>query len=129
MTVYGITDYNIYEYKFNNLIDQNSGETLPNSYEISQIEYKHYNDNLVYNLPEHIVIYDKTTYNETTLNNLLKEDENLTEKKINIIYNFFRKNGLDYNDIKLFLYNKYESSFFIEKADGECKIKYTFNLI
>lgn len=129
LTVYGITDYNIYEYKFNNLIDQNSGETLPNSYEISQIEYKHYNDNLVYNLPEHIVIYDKTIYNETTLNNLLKEDENLTEKKINIIYNFFRKNGLDYNDIKLFLYNKYESSFFIEKADGECKIKYTFNLI
>lgn len=105
------------------------------SEQIYQIEYKHFNNNVIYNLPESIIVNDAKIYSYNELQNLLSND-NITNKKIEILYKYFKKNKLEYNDIMLFLFNKYESGYEINKVyDSEvleqCKfnISYKFNLI
>lgn len=136
--ILNIDNINIYKYKpltiyyesYNKESDPNKKKyQFTNSYLINQIEYKHFNDNIIYNLPEQIILYDENVYEESLIKNIEDDEEYLYNSKINILYNFFKENGLDYTNIKLFLYNKYDSSFFIEKDNNKYRIKYVFNLI
>ena len=99
------------------------------SHKVNQIEYKHFNDNVVYNLPEKITLYDNKTYTLNEINSIKDNEEFLNNKKINILYKYLYGNSLDHTDIKLFLFNKYKSSFFIEKDNVKYSIKYIFTLI
>lgn len=103
--------------------------TFENSYHIDQVEYKHFNDNNLYYLPTEIIVYDSHIYkiNEISQENI---NEYFISRKIDILYEFFSKKGLSYEDIKLFLFNKFNSSFFIEKINNKSyKVKYKFSLI
>ena len=133
-----ISDINIYKYKpltvyykeYKEYDDINNFfYEFTDSYEISQYEYKHFNDNLIYNLPEEIILYDDEIFNKNTISIIENDKEYLLNRKIDILYKFFYKKGLDYTNIKLFLFNKYNSSFFIEKNNNKYKVKYIFNLI
>ena len=103
---------------------------------LNQYEYKHFNDNVLYNLPEEIVIDDKKVY---TYNDLVKYKENdneILEEKKNILLKYFNDLGLDYNNIILFLFNKYDSNMTIEpiklranKNEKLYKVSYKFKLI
>ena len=131
-------DINIYKY---NGIKVYSGDfnkvTLEyDNYEtINQYEYKHFNDNSLYNLPEEIVIEDDTLYSSDDIE-LLKDKNFLIDRKKQILLRYFTKKKLNYKDIILFLYNKYESGLFIEKKrlnaiknEYTYKISYKFTLI
>ena len=131
-----IENINIYNYKpltvYNESYNEdtlNNKYQFTNSYTISQIEYKHFNDNFMYNLPEQIILYDNNIYGEELISNITNNSDYLYNTKVNILYNFFKENGFNYDNMKLFLFNKYDSSFFIEKNSNKYKIKYIFNLI
>lgn len=103
-----------------------------NSIKVNQFEYKHFNDNLLYNLPEYLEYVDETEYKYADINELNErtdKEEKINNMKLDILYKIFNKNkDLNNNDI-LFLFNKYNSSFFIEKYKNSYKIRYKFNLI
>lgn len=101
-----------------------------------QNEYKHFNDNLVFNLPEEIIVEDKNNYNEKQLEDIKGNTKEIENKKIKILLNYFQENNLEYDDIILFLFNKYDSNILLEpiklrsnKKEKLYKIKYKFNLI
>lgn len=130
INIYKYEPLNIYcgEYKqYDN--DVNYCYEFTDSYKIDQIEHKHFNDNIIYNLPEQIEIYDEQIFTKKEILNVENDMKYFENKKINILYKYFYGNGLDYTNIKLFLFNKYNSSFFIEKNKNKYKIKYTFNLV
>ena len=125
------TSLNIY--KYNPLYVCTSFDVTTNNetYEyISQLEYKHLNDNALYNLEEQIIINESklVTY-EKTLE--LQTDENL--------FNIFKKYILSKHnneDIILFLFNKYKKDFesvsdklTSNKSDKLYKVTYKFTLI
>ena len=103
---------------------------------IDQYEYKHFNDNSLFNLPEEITINDKNTYSTEDIELLNQNDDLIKEKKLQILLKYFKLKGFDYTNIILFLYNKYESGIYIEKdklnsnkTDYKYKISYKFKLI
>jgi len=137
--IYNRKDINIYKY---NPLLVYSGEynVSSNKYDeyklVDQIEYKHFNDNIIYNLPEYISIESDKEYTYNEIKELTDDSDLIKEKQINILYKFFKENNLDYKDIMLFLFNKYESNFIINKTYDspileKCKfnISYKFSLI
>jgi len=130
INIYKYSPLTIYYESYNEESDTNKKKyQFTNSYVIKQYEYKHFNDNALYNLPEQIILYDENVYELSLIKNIENDSEYLYNSKVNILYKFFSENGLDYTNIKLFLYNKYDSSFFIEKDNNKYRIKYVFNLI
>ena len=132
-------DINIYKYDkikdYAGLFNKSDNE-YKRINEISQYEYKHFNDNLMYNLPEEILINEDTVYSQQDIDELNNNDELVKDKKIQILLKYFRLKGFDYSNIILFLYNKYESSIYINKdnidsvsLDYKYKISYKFKLI
>ncbi len=118
----------------NELFMKNNNIEIPDI--IEQYEYKHFNDNVVYNLPEEIYIkIDKYyTYDEISL--FKENDMNIIEEKKNILLKYFNNLGLDFKNIILFLFNKYNSNMTIEpihlranKNEKLYKVSYKFNLI
>ena len=127
---------NINIYKYNPLIvwDDYNYETneFNKKEKIYQLEYKHFNDNKFYNLPEFIEYIDDHIYSTKEINelqNLVDFENIMKDKKINILYKIFGKNNLVDDNVILFLFNKYNSSFFIEKENNSYKIRYKFTLI
>ena len=103
---------------------------------LNQYEYKHFNDNILYNLPEEIVIDDKKVYTYDDLVKYKENDNKILEEKKNILLKYFNDLGLDYNNIILFLFNKYDSNMTIEpiklranKNEKLYKVSYKFKLI
>ena len=103
---------------------------------LNQYEYKHFNDNTLYNLPEEIVIDDKKVYTYDDLLKYKENDNEIFEEKKNILLKYFNDLGLDYNNIILFLFNKYDSNMTIEpiklranKNEKLYKVSYKFKLI
>ena len=103
---------------------------------LNQYEYKHFNDNVLYNLPEEIVIDDKKVYTYDDLVKYKENDNEILEEKKNILLKYFNDLGLDYNNIILFLFNKYDSNMTIEpiklranKNEKLYKVSYKFKLI
>jgi hypothetical protein len=103
---------------------------------LNQYEYKHFNDNTLYNLPEEIVIDDKKVYTYDDLVKYKENDNEIFEEKKNILLKYFNDLGLDYNNIILFLFNKYDSNMTIEpiklranKNEKLYKVSYKFKLI
>ena len=103
---------------------------------IYQIEYKHFNDNVIFNLPKEIIVNDPKEYSYNEISDIINETNNLDENKKYILYKYFKKNNLEYNSIILFLFNKYDASFFINKTyssaikeNSKYNITYKFNLI
>lgn len=101
-----------------------------------QYEYKHFNDNLLFNLPEEIIIKDDKEYTFNELEKYKSNNDEIYNKKIKILLKYFRKKGFDYSNIILFLFNKYDSNMLIEtiklrstKKEKLYKITYKFNLI
>ena len=127
LNIYKYEPLNVFYHKYNT-----EKHIFEKSYQINQIEYKHFNDNLLYYLPTEIIVYDSEIYDKTIINDINdnNKEEYFNNKKIDILYNFFKEKGLDCNNIKLFLFNKYNSSFYIEKYKNTMyKIKYIFSLI
>ncbi len=135
-------DINIYNYDNIDIYDgvyDNDNCEYDKHIVTAQVEYKHFEDNLLYNLPECISIVDPVLYSEEDIMEL-SEDENLIkEKKIKILLKYFNKKGhggFDYENIILFLFNKYNSNMTIEVIKSTSitnyiayQIKYDFNLI
>ena len=103
---------------------------------IYQNEYKHFNDNLIFNLKEEIIIEDNKEYNESELIKFKEDKEAIQTRKINILLKYFYDLGLDYKDIILFLFNKYDSNMNIDpiklrstKNEKLYRVTYKFNLI
>ena len=63
---------------------------------LNQYEYKHFNDNVLYNLPEEIVIDDKKVYTYDDLVKYKENDNEILEEKKNILLKYFNDLGLDY---------------------------------
>jgi hypothetical protein len=131
-------DINIYKYDKLNVY---SGiyDSIENKFSdkeiIDQYEYKHFNDNILFNLPENIEFNDDKLYSEEYVKNL-NEDSNMLNNKLYILLKYFKQKGYDYTDIILFLYNKYESNIYIEKimnnhdkSNYKYKISYKFKLV
>lgn len=130
INIYKYHPLTVYHKEYNQYVNNaNMCYEFKDSYTVNQNEYKHFNDNVLYNLPETIELYEDKIYNEKEILELENQTEYLQNKKIDILYNFFNRKGLDYTNIKLFLFNKYNSSFFIEKDNNKYRIKYIFNLI
>ena len=133
------TNINIYEYDGINLYEgtyNNEYHKYDSSKLVQQYEYKHFNDNLLYNLPEEIIIKDKKQYSKEDLNEIKENKEELEKKKIKILLKYFNKKGLDYSNIILFLFNKYKSNMTIECINTTntiskkiYNISYKFNLL
>ena len=132
-------DINIYKYDhlkiYNGIYDKSNNEYDHNE-TIDQYEYKHFNDSLMFNLPEEIIITDGIIYSEKDVEELNNNDNLIKDKKIQILLKYFRLKGFDYSNIILFLYNKYDSSIYIEKdkinsvnLERKYKISYKFKLI
>lgn len=103
---------------------------------IYQYEYKHFEDNLLFNLPEEIIIKDKKNYTEEEISKYKDNKIEIKNKKIEILLKYFYQKGFDYKNIILFLFNKYNSNMIIEKAitknsisEKIYNITYKFNLI
>jgi len=132
-------DINIYKYDGINLYEgtyNNEYHKYDSSKLVQQYEYKHFNDNLLYNLPEEIIIKDKKRYTKTELDNVKENNEEIERKKIKILLKYFNKKGLDYSNIILFLFNKYKSNMVIECINTNntiskkmYTISYKFNLL
>ena len=133
------SDINIYKYNKIKLYkgSYNKSTYKMDSYDlVSQIEYKHFNDNVIYNLPKEIEVTEDKKYSYNEITELLENDENLTNIKKDILYKYFKENNLDYKDILLFLFNKYDTSFYINenyisqvKENSKYTITYKFKLI
>lgn len=130
-------DINIYQYDklhvYDKIFDKTDNE-FTNLNIVSQYEYKHFNDNSLFNLEENIIYEDPKLYGNDYIETLKTED-NILNKKLQILLKYFKRKGLDYTNIILFLYNKYESSIEIEKikvnsnnTDNKYKISYKFKL-
>lgn len=124
-------NYSESEYEY--MINEN---TIYDPVIIKQYEYKYFNDNLIFNLPEEIVIKDDKTYTADDLDNLKNNEDKIKEYKIKILLKYFSKKGFDYNSIILFLFNKYDSSLTINvsklrstKNEKLYTITYKFNLL
>lgn len=103
---------------------------------ISQYEYKHFNDNTVYNLPEDILITDDKYYTYDEISKYKENRDKIEEEKKNILLKYFDNLGLDYSNIILFLFNKYDSNMTIEpiklranKTEKLYKVSYKFKLV
>ena len=127
----------IYQYDklrvYDKIFDKTDNE-FTNLNIVSQYEYKHFNDNSLFNLEENIIYEDPKLYGNDYIENLKTED-NILNKKLQILLKYFKRKDLDYTNIILFLYNKYESSIEIEKikvnsnnTDNKYKISYKFKL-
>lgn len=103
---------------------------------LNQYEYKHFNDNVVYNLPEEIFIEDSKVYTYDDISEYKENRDKMTEVKKKILLEYFNNLGLEYNNIILFLFNKYDSNITIEpiklranKNEKLYKVSYKFKLI
>ena len=130
INIYKYNGINVYSGNYNNLELEFENHEILNQY-----EYKHFNDNAFYNLPEEITIIDDKLYTVNELE-ILKDKKILIERKKQILLRYFTKKKLNYNDIILFLYNKYDSSIYIEKKrlnaiknEYVYKVSYKFTLI
>ena len=98
------TSINIYKYNPLYVCTSFDKKTNKETYKyVSQLEYKHFNDNQLYNLEESIIINKKELVNEED-SIKLQNDEN--------IFNVFKKyiiSKATNDDIILFLFNKYKS--------------------
>ncbi len=121
------SDINIYKYHglnlYGNIYSPNHeyykidalGNMIMNYHTIEyQHEYKHFNDNVLYNLPELIEIKDNRKYSYNEILELQENKDLIEDKKIKILLKYFKQIGLDYENIILFLYNKYESNLIID---------------
>lgn len=133
------SDINIYKYNgitlYTSKYDKESCK-INDKETIYQIEYKHFNDNVIFNLPKEIIVNDPKEYSYNEISDIINETNNLDENKKYILYKYFKKNNLEYNSIILFLFNKYDASFFINKTyssaikeNSKYNITYKFNLI
>lgn len=102
---------------------------------IYQYEYKHFNDNLLYNLPINLSLNDSKLYTYNEIQELEDNNELIQNQKIKILSQYFNKKELISNNIILFLFNKYTSNMIIEpvkthtsKYDNLYKITYKFTL-
>lgn len=137
-SIFDKNDINIYKYNGINVYSGNYDKINLEFDEheiLSQYEYKHFNDNSLYNLPEEIIINEDKIYTAKEIE-ILKDKNILTERKKQILLRYFVKKKLDYKNIILFLYNKYDSSIFVEKkslntskSEYIYKISYKFTLI
>ena len=103
---------------------------------LSQYEYKHFNDNIVYNLPEEIYIEDTKNYTYDEISIYKENRDQMTDEKKKILLEYFNNLGLEYSNIILFLFNKYDSNMTIEpiklranKNEKLYKVSYKFKLI
>lgn len=103
---------------------------------LSQYEYKHFNDNIVYNLPEEIYIEGERIYTYDEISKFKENRDEIIEEKKNILLKYFNELGLEYNNIILFLFNKYDSNMTIEpiklranKNEKLYKVSYKFKLV
>ena len=121
----------IYKYKPLYVCTSFDKKTNKETYEyVSQLEYKHFNDNQLYNLEESIIISEPNLITNDELE-ILKTNEN--------IFNIFKKyiiSKTSNDDIILFLFNKYKSDveYSVEKltankSDKLYKLTYKFTLI
>ena len=124
---------NIYDYSPIRVTKYNEAENLYYIDKIDQYEYKHFNDNLVYNLDTKIVIdYGK----------LVKYDELMNLESEEKTYEIFKKYMSNYGSGSmeksqiLFLLNKYKISYesnseglSFAKTDKMYSLKYVFDLI
>lgn len=137
-SIFSKNDINIYKYNGINVYSGNYDKLnleFDNCTNVKQYEYKHFNDNLFYNLPEEIIINEDKLYTGSEIE-MLKNKNILLERKKQILLRYFIKKKLNYKDIILFLYNKYDSSIYIEKKklnatknEYTYKISYKFTLI
>ena len=135
INIYKYNGIKLYDGVYSNLYNSFINDDLIDVPQIiQQYEYKHFNDNLIYNLPTEIIIKESRKYTYDDINNL--ESNSIKDKKIKMLSLYFNKKGLDYNNIILFLFNKYDSNIIIEpiklhtsKYDNLYKITYKFNLI
>jgi hypothetical protein len=120
-------------YRYNPLYVCTSFDKTSNTetYEyVSQLEYKHLNDNVIYNLEEEIII------NEPKLVTYEKTLELQTEENIFSIFKKYILSKHNNEDIILFLFNKYKKDFesvsdklTSNKSDKLYKVTYKFTLI
>lgn len=143
--IFSKEDINIYKYNgikyydgiYSSAIEgfvENNNEEIPEI--LYQHEYKHFNDNVLYNLPENIIVEDNKYYTYEDIYEYKENKDKLNNEKLNILLKYFNNLGLDYNNIILFLFNKYDSSMTIEpiklratKTEKLYKVSYKFNLI
>lgn len=130
---------NIYKYDGIKLYDGIYSKSLyqySNYSLIQQYEYKHFEDNVLFNLPEEIIIHEKKYYTYNEIIHFENNEKKIKDKKIEILLKYFEKKGFDYKNISLFLFNKYDSNMIIEHirtkssiSEKLYKITYKFNLI
>lgn len=101
-------DTSIYGYPGINVttkINKNNKQTYAN---INQIEYKHYNDNLLYNLPKELIFDNIAIINIDQLKEYKTTQKCLEYFKLYIKNHYYNKLN---DDIMLFLFNKYSITY------------------
>ena len=137
--IFNRKDISIYKY---NSIDIYDGVYNNETYQynnvecVDQYEHKHFEDNILYNLPEYLYLTDKKQYTISEIEQITENKDKIKQKKIEILLKYFNKKKLDYNNIILFLFNKYDSNIIIDKIKTKnmlsqdlYKISYKFNLL
>ena len=87
-------------------------------------------------MPEEIFIEDNKVYTYDEISEYKENRDKMTEEKKKILLEYFNDLGLEYNNIILFLFNKYDSNMTIEpiklranKNEKLYKVSYKFKLI
>jgi ABC-type sugar transport system ATPase subunit len=118
------------------LVGEYETEKLPRLDLVAKMMGKDFNDLADIKSDHEIVIDDKKVYTYDDLVKYKENDNEIFEEKKNILLKYFNDLGLDYNNIILFLFNKYDSNMTIEpiklranKNEKLYKVSYKFKLI